>query len=43
MRCTVRTALLSLGLIALVLHASGADIPADWKRLLETPLVDDWH
>ena len=39
----VRATLLSLGLITLVLHASGADIPADWKRLLETPLVDDWQ
>ncbi len=39
----MRTTLLSLGLFALVLHASGADIPADWKRLLETPLVDDWQ
>ena len=39
----VRTTLLSLGLIALVLHASGADAPANWKRFLDTPLVDDWQ
>ena len=39
----MRTTLLTLGLITLVLHASTADAPTDWKRFLDTPLVDDWQ
>src|SRR3954447_9442303 len=39
----VRNTLLYLGLATLVVQASGADIPSDWKRLLGTPLVDDWQ
>jgi hypothetical protein len=29
--------------MAFVLHSGGAGVDTDWKRLLDTPLVDDWQ